>query len=96
MLTCQGTGHEYHLEISKRVLVVHPDNIEDGNVFGTCHGFKVCTGVRCLGSYIEDDESKPDWLRERTLLWEKNISTISETAGKYTQDSYATVVRTIK
>ena len=56
----------------------------------------MCTGARYFGGYIEDGKSKRDWLRERTLLWEKNISTISETGGKYTQDSYATLVRTIE
>ena len=96
MLTCQGTGHEYHLEISKSVLVVHPDNIEDGNVFGACHGFKVCTGVRYLGIYIGDDESKCDWLGDRTFTWKNNIGMMSKTAGKYPQESYSAVTRTIQ
>ena len=29
-------------------------------------------------------------------MWEKNINTISETAGKYPQESYATMVRAIQ
>ena len=52
-------------------------------------------GTRSLGGYIGNDESKNDWLRERTLTWEKNISTIIKTAGKYLQDSYTAVVRAI-
>ena len=60
------------------------------------HGFKVCTGARYLGSYIGDDDSKHDWLRKRTLTWEKNINTISETIGKYPQESYAAVVHVIQ
>ena len=62
---------------------------------GARHGFRVCTGAHYLGGYIGDDESKHDWLKERTLTWEKNINTISEIAGKYPQESYATVVRVI-
>ena len=42
-------------------------------------------GARYLGDYIGDNESKHDWLRELMLEWEKNINTISKTAGKYTQ-----------
>ena len=37
-----------------------------------------------------------DRLRDHTLMWEKNISTFSETAGKYPQESYAAAVRAIQ
>ena len=53
-------------------------------------------GARYLGGYIGDDESKRDWLRERTLMWEKNVNTISETAGKYPQEIYSAVVRVVQ
>ena len=56
----------------------------------------MCTGARYLGGYIGDNEYKLDWLRERTLTWEKKINTISETAGKYPHESYAIVVRAIQ
>ena len=74
------------------VLIVRPDNLEAEKMFGASHRFKVCTGVPYLGGYIGDNESKRDWLRERTLMWEKNIIMIRETAGKYPQESYAAVV----
>ena len=56
----------------------------------------MCTGTHYLGGYTGDDESKSDWMRERTLRWEKNINTISKTAGKYPQESCAAVVRAIQ
>ena len=65
-------------------------------MFGESHGFKVCTGARYLGGYIGDDESKQDCLRERTLIWEKNIGIIKETTEKYHQESYAAVARAIQ
>ena len=65
-------------------------------MFGERHGFGVCMSARYLGGYIGNNKSKHNWLRERTLTWEKKISTISETAGKYPQESYATVVRVIQ
>ena len=65
-------------------------------MFGARPGFTVCTGARYLGGYIGDNEFKHDWSREHTLKWENNISTISKTAGKYPQDSYAVVVRAIQ
>ena len=95
-LTCQGPGCGYYTKPSKSVLIVHRENIKSGKDFGARHGFKVCTHVRYLGGYIGDNESKSDCLRECTLTWEKKINTISETAGKYPQESYAGVVRVIQ
>ena len=92
----QGPGQGYYPEPSKSVLIVRPENPEAGKVFGARHGFKVCTGARYIGGYIREDGSKSDWLRECTLTWEKNINTISKTAGKYPQESYAAVVRAIQ
>ena len=65
-------------------------------MFRARHGFKVCMGARYLGGYIGDNYYKHDWLIERTLTWEKNISTINKNAGKYPQESYAVVVRAIQ
>ena len=55
-----------------------------------------CSQAHYLGGYIGDNKSKRDWLRERTLTWEKNINTIRKTAGKYPQESYAAIVRVIQ
>ena len=77
--TLQGPGRGYHSEPTKSVLIVRLENIEAGKVSGARHGFRVCTGARYIGGYIGDDESKCNWLIERTLMWERNINTISET-----------------
>ena len=95
-LTRQGPGRGYHPKLTKSVLIVHPENLEEGKVFGARHVFRVCTGACYLGYYIGDDESKRDWLRESTLTWEKNINKISKTMGKCPQESYAAVVRAIQ
>ena len=94
--TRQGPGHGYYPKPSKSLLIMHPENIETGKDFGAHHGFRVCTGARYLGGYIGDNESQINWLRERTLTWEKNINKISETAMKCPQESYATLVRAIQ
>ena len=95
-LTRQGPGCGYYTKLSKSILIVHLENPESGKEFGERHGFKVCTDARYLGVYIRDDDSIRDWLRERTLVWEEKINTIRKTAGKYPQESYATVVHAIK
>ena len=95
-LTRQVSGRGYHPKPTKSVLIVCPDNIEAGKVFGARHGFRVFTGPRYLGGYIGDDNSKCGWLRERTLTWEKNINTIIKTANNYPQISYTAVVRAIQ
>ena len=45
-----------------RVLIVHPDNIQTGKLFGLRYGFKVCTGAPYLGGFIRNDDSKQAWL----------------------------------
>ena len=68
---------------TKIIMVVHPDNLEAGRLFGVSHGFKVCTGSHYIGGYIGDEESKRDWLKDRTDKWEINIRAVTKTAGKY-------------
>ena len=67
LLTRQGPGRGYHPKPTKSVLIVRPDNLEAGKVLGRRHGFMVCTGARYLEGYIRDNDSKRDWLIERTL-----------------------------
>ena len=51
-------------EPSKKVLIVHPDNLEARKLFVLRHKFKVCMGAHYLGSYIGDENSKRDCLKE--------------------------------
>ena len=89
-------GQGYFSKPSKSVLIMYPHNLKAGKLFGSCNGFKLCMGVSYLGSYIWDDESKNDRLRESMEMWEQNIFTIRKTAGKYPQESYDTMVRAIQ
>ena len=73
-------------------MIVCLDNPETRKLFGLRHGFKVCTGARYLGGFIGDDDSKRVWLLDCTLEWGNNVHTISKTAEKYPQGSYAVVV----
>ena len=95
-LTRQGPGRGYQPNPTKSILIVRPENLEARKVFGARHEFRVCTGARYIGGYIGDDDYERDWLRDSTLMWEKNINTIRETAGKYPQESYAAVVHSIQ
>ena len=96
LLTLQGPGQGYHPEPSKSVLIARPKNLEARKVFRRWHGFKVCTVAHYLEGYIENNESKHDWLRKHTMAWEKNISMIRKNAGKCLQESYDAVVRAIQ
>ena len=49
LLTLQGSGQGYHTNPTKSVLIVRPENIEAGKVFGRFHGFRVCTVAHYLG-----------------------------------------------
>ena len=55
LLTCQVPGRGYHPDPTKSVLMVRPENLEAGKVFGGHHRFRVYTGAGYLGDYIGDD-----------------------------------------
>ena len=75
---------------------MYPDNIEAVKLFGLRHRFKVCTGGRYFGAFIGYNESKHDWLEERTKTWEQNITKIGKTVVKHPQGSYTAVVPSIQ
>ena len=96
LLTRQGPGRGYYPELSKLLLIVYPENLETINCFDACQGFQFLTGAHYLQGYIGAGDSKSDCLIEHMLTWEKNIHTISKTAGKYPQESYSAVARVIQ
>ena len=75
-------GCGYYPKLSKSVLIVYPNNLEDRTLLGLCHGFKVFTGARYLGIFIGDDESKRDCLQCITMKREKKISMIRKMSVK--------------
>ena len=60
---------------------MHPENPETRKRFGLRQGFDVCTSASYLGGFIGGDDSKHDWPQDQKTTWEKNIYTISKTAG---------------
>ena len=68
-LTRQCLGRGYQPKPIKSALIVRLENTKAEKVFGARHGFRVSTGARYLGGYIRDNNSKRDFLRERTLTW---------------------------
>ena len=78
LLICQGLVRGYHPEPTKSILILTPEILEVEKVFGSRYIFRVCRGARYSWGYIGNDEFKHDWLRERTLTWEKNINTITK------------------
>ena len=45
-LTRPGPVWGYHPEPTKSVLIVLPENLEAGKVFGTCHGLRCAWAIR--------------------------------------------------
>ena len=72
----------YYPKPTKIVLIVHTENINTGNLFGTRHGFNFFMGTCYLGGFIGYDASKRGCLIVQMVAWDRNISTISETAVK--------------
>ena len=61
-LKLHGQEQRYYPETSKRVMIIHPENLESVKLFDLSHEFKVFTGAHSLRVYIGDNESKWDWL----------------------------------
>ena len=53
----------YYPDLTKSMLIVHPENIEAGKRFGVSYKLKVFKGARYLGGYIGDDKSKHNWIK---------------------------------
>ena len=77
-------------------MVVHPDNLGAGGIFGRCHEFKVCTGALYLGGYTRDDTSKGGWLKTGSEIWERDIRDFRKTAEKYPRESYTAAARAVQ
>ena len=90
-----GPGRGYYPKPLKIILIVHPKNPASGKDFGLSHGLKICTGAEYLGGFIGDKESKPEWLKDRTSMWEKNIRAITKVSGKFPQESHTVAVHAI-
>ena len=63
MLKHNGPEQGYYPNPTKIIMIVHPDNLEVGKLFGIYHGFKVYAVLCYLGGYIKDEESKREWLK---------------------------------
>ena len=53
-LKLNGLVGGYYPYPTKRIMIMNPNNIEAGGLFGQCSGFKVCMGAHYLGGYIRD------------------------------------------
>ena len=91
-----GPGRGYYLKLLKIFLIMHLDILAARKEFGLRRGFKFCIGARYLSGFIGDDKSKRYWLKYQTSKWEGKIRAITELAGKYPQESYATLVHAIQ
>ena len=76
-----GRGRGYYPK-PPSVIIVHLNNLASGKEFGLLHWFKVWMGKLYLGGLIGDDESEREWIKDRTLTWEKHICAITKMAGK--------------
>ena len=50
-----GPARGYYPYPTKLILIMHPENIKVGELFGAHHKFTVCTSSRYLVSYIRDE-----------------------------------------
>ena len=66
LLKCNGPTWGCCPDPTKSILIVHPNNLKAGELFGAHHGFMVCIGAPYIRGYIGDDKSKRDCLKKWT------------------------------
>ena len=59
----------YYPSPIKIIMIVHPNNLEAGEMFGEHHGFTVCASACYLSGYIRYGKSKGAWIKIRWINW---------------------------
>ena len=88
-ILAQGPPRVYFPEPNKSILVISAHNIIQAERFFCGKVLTVVTGVRYLGSYIENAGPQAEWLSEMVRDWEGGVITMEEVAHKYLQGAYA-------
>ena len=96
LLNRKGLDWRYYVTPTKSIMIVHKNNIKARGLFRMSLGFRVCAGACYLGSYIKDNESKGDWLKNQMDKWEENICQVTKTVEKNPQERFDVVEFTIQ
>ena len=76
MLLIEGPKHGYYNEVSKMVLIVAPQFVEQAKEAFVGFGVEILTGHRILGGFIGSGSEKSNWLQKKVDFWVKSVNKI--------------------
>jgi hypothetical protein len=91
-----GPTFGYFPESTKSILIVAQHNLESAtSVFVDLH-FKVKTGERYLGGFIDEPAAQDEWLDRKIQYWSKAMAGLAVAAAKFPQSAYSGLQRSLQ
>ena len=96
LLDIEGPKHGYYNEISKMVLVVAPQFLDQAKEIFKEFGLKILTGHRLLGGFIGSEDEKVSWVMKKNDAWTECIKKISRAAKYDPQSAFIAVSKSLQ
>ena len=96
MLLVEGPKHGYYNEVSKMVLVVAPEFIEQAKEVFEGYGVEILTGHRILGGFIGSESEKSNWIQKKVAFWVKSVNKISQIAKNDPHSAFVAVSKSLQ
>ena len=93
ILMLEGLEHGYYNEISKMVLIVAPQYVEQATETFHDFGIKVLTGHRLLGGFVGSDT---EWIQKKVDFWVKCVNNITQIANKDPHSAFVAVSKSLR
>ena len=78
LLMEEGPKHGYYNEVTKMILIVAPQFVEEAREFFKEFGLQVVTGHRLLGGFIGSSSEKSAWLQKKIDFWVQSVQKLSQ------------------
>ena len=96
MLLIEGPKHGYYNEVSKMVLIVAPQFVEQAKEAFVGFGVEILTGHRILGGFIGSESEKSNWLKKKVDFWVKSVNKISKIAKNDPHSAFVAVSKSLQ
>ena len=75
-LTVIRPKYDYFLKASKSILIVEPKGVERAMALTKSLSFKVTTGLRYLGGFIDEKGAQTEWIQSKVEKWVEGATQI--------------------
>ena len=96
ILSTEGPRYGYFNQVSKNILIVAPQFVEEAKTEFESMGVKVLTGHKYLGGFVGDEKDKKEWVQTKVEFWVKSIHRISDLAKKDPHCAFTAVSKSLQ